>query len=71
MFTCALALGCFYSHISTRTFRRALNCVTGQLLGDKECPFSGITKSGRVWRKVPESDAQSMVKTLSWASLVF
>ena len=23
-------------------------------------PFSGITKSGRVWRKVPESDAQSV-----------
>ena len=23
-----------------------------------ECPFSGVTKSGRVWRKVPESDAR-------------
>ena len=33
--------------------------VGGQLHGDKECPFSGITKSGRVWRKVPESDARS------------
>ena len=32
----------------------------GQLRGDKECPFSGITKSGRVWRKVPESDARSV-----------
>ena len=32
----------------------------GQLRGDKECPaFSGVTKSSRVWRKVPESDAQS------------
>ena len=29
--------------------------VGGQLRGDKECPFSGVTKSGRVWRKVPES----------------
>ena len=28
--------------------------VGGQLRGDKECPFSGVTKSGRVWRKVPE-----------------
>ena len=28
----------------------------GQLRGDKECPFSGVTKSGRVWRKVPESE---------------
>ena len=25
-----------------------------------ECPFSGVTKSGRVWRKVPESDARSV-----------
>ena len=32
----------------------------GQLRGDKECHFSGVTKSGRVWRKVPESDARSV-----------
>ena len=25
--------------------------VGGQLRGDKECPFSGVTKSGRVWSK--------------------
>ena len=35
--------------------------VGGQLRGDKECPFSGVTKSGRVWRKVPESDARSVM----------
>ena len=34
--------------------------VGGQLRGDKECPFSGVTKSGRVWRRVPESDAGSL-----------
>ena len=34
--------------------------VGGQLHGDKECPFNGVTKSGRVWRKVPESDARSV-----------
>ena len=34
--------------------------VAGQLRGDKECPFSGVTKSGRVWRKVPESGARSV-----------
>ena len=34
--------------------------VGGQLRGDEECPFSGVTKSGRVWRKVPESDARSV-----------
>lgn len=25
---------------------------------DKECPSSGITSTGRVWRKVPEGDAR-------------
>ena len=33
--------------------------VGGQLRGGKACPFSGVTKSGRVWRKVTESDARS------------
>ena len=41
------------------------DCVGGQLRGDKECPFSGITKSGRVWRKVPESGARSMTHSYS------
>ena len=36
--------------------------VGGQLSGYKECPFSGVTKSGRVWRKVPESDARSVLR---------
>ena len=36
--------------------------VGGQLRRDKECPFSGVTKSGKVWRKVPESDARSVVQ---------
>ena len=26
----------------------------------KECPFSGVTSSGRIWRKVPQSDAGSV-----------
>ena len=34
--------------------------VGGQLRGDKECPFSGVTRSDRVWRRVPESDAPSL-----------
>ena len=29
--------------------------VGGQLRTDKECPFSGITKSGRVWRECAPS----------------
>ena len=39
--------------------------VGDQLRGDKECPFSGVTKSGRVWRKVPESDVRSMSPDLT------
>ena len=58
----ALALGCFYSHISTRTFPKALtSSVHGQLRRDKEYPFSGVTKYGRVWRRVPESGARSVI----------
>ena len=34
--------------------------IGGQLRRDKECPFSGVTKSGRVCRKVPESDVRSV-----------
>ena len=36
--------------------------VGGQLRRNKECPFSGVTKCGRVWRKVPESDARSVAQ---------
>ena len=32
----------------------------GQLRGNKECPFSGVTRSGTVWWKVPESDARGV-----------
>ena len=39
--------------------------VGGQLRGDEECSFSGVTKSGRVWRKVPESDAGSVWSCVS------
>ena len=37
--------------------------VGGQLRGDKECPFSDVTKSGRVWSKVPERNARSVPST--------
>ena len=43
--------------------------VNGQLRGDKEWPFGGVTKSGRVWRKVPESDVRSVLvvfKSRAW-----
>ena len=35
--------------------------VGGQLRGDKKCSLSGVTNFGRVWRKVPESDARSVI----------
>ena len=55
----AWALGCFHSLIGTRTFRRALTASVDSC-AEIECPFSGVTKSGRVWRKVPESGARSV-----------
>ena len=47
------------------TYLEGADHVAGQLHGDKECPFSGVTKSGRVWRKVPESDARSVYHTMN------
>ena len=38
--------------------------VGGQLRGDKE-PFSGVTKSSRVWKKLPESGARSVPARLT------
>ena len=62
----AWTLCCFHSLISTQTFRRALTAsMDMQLRGDKECPFTGIISSGRVWRKVPESDVRSVVKGMA------
>ena len=44
--------------------RLLLRSILVQLRGDKEYPFSGVTKSGRVWRKGPESDARSVQSSL-------
>ena len=43
--------------------------VGGQLRGGKECPFSGVTKSGRVWRKVPKSGVRSVYSALTEQAL--
>ena len=61
VYTRACALGCFHSFIRHQypNLSEGADRVGGQLRGDKECPFSGVTKSGRVWRKVPESNARS------------
>ena len=55
MFTCVLLQSYQYQNLSEGVDR-----LGGQLRGDKECPFSGVTKSGRVWRKVPESETWSV-----------
>ena len=56
----AWALGSFHCHISTQTFLGVLAMSVDSCMEIKNAPFSGITKSGRVWRKVPESDARSV-----------
>ena len=58
----AWALGCFHSVMGSiyPNLSDGADRVGGQLRGYKECPFSGVTKSGRVWRKVPESGARSV-----------
>ena len=43
----AWALVCFYSNISTQTFRRALTASVDSYV-EIECPFNGVTESGRV-----------------------
>ena len=50
-----LPQSCQYPNLS-----EGADIVGGQLGGNKECPFNGVTSSGKVWRKVPESDAQSV-----------
>ena len=57
----AWALGRFHSNIITGTFRGALTASLDSCADIKSCPFSVVTKYGRVWRKVPESDAGSVV----------
>ena len=59
MFTCVVwALGLLPQSYQYPNLSEGADRVGGQLRGDKECPFSGVTKSGRVWRRVPESDAR-------------
>ena len=55
----ARVLGCFQSY-QYRNLSEGADRVGGQLHEDKERPFSGVTKSGRVWRKVSEREARSV-----------
>ena len=60
MFTCVLCIRLLLQSYQCPNLSESADPVGGQLRGDKECPFSDVTKSGRVWRKVPESDARSV-----------
>ena len=48
--------------------RLMFTCVLGSYVASTVIsvpkPFGGVTKSGRVWRKVPESDARSVATTM-------
>ena len=39
--------------VSTHTFRKVLTVTVDGCAEIKECPFSGVTSYGRVWRKGP------------------
>ena len=58
-------LCCFLGYVASTVLlvpnlSEGADSVCRQLRGDKEYPFSGATSSGKVWRKVPESDARSV-----------
>ena len=51
-------VSCLHACLGTRLLPDLLegaDHVGRQLCRDKECPFSGVTKSGRVWRRVPKA----------------
>ena len=51
-----------HSLFSTQTFQRALTASVNSCV-ETECSFSGVTKSDRDWRKVPESDVRRVQAT--------
>ena len=65
MFTCMLWRYVASAVILVPKPSEGTDRIAGQLRGDKECPISGVTKSGRVWRKVSESDVQSVSDSLT------
>ena len=58
----AWAIGCSYQYPN---FSEGADLVGRQVRGDKEYPFSGVTKSAIVWRRVPESDLRSVAGSLT------
>ena len=67
MFTCVFGRYVASTVINTQTFRRALTAPVDSCAEIKECSFSGfITVSGRIWRKVPESDVRSVARKVNY-----
>ena len=60
MFTCMLGRCVASTVLLVPNLSEGADSIGGQLRGDNECPFSGVTRADRVWRKVPESDARSV-----------
>ena len=51
MFTCMLGRYTASTvSLVPKPFREGADRVGGQLRRDEECPFNGVTNSGRVWR---------------------
>ena len=53
MHSCMLC--CFHSFVSTQTFERVPTALV-DICAEIECPLSSVIISGRVWRKVPETE---------------
>ena len=51
---------CLFACLFLFCFLLTADSLSGQLRGDKECPFSGARNCGRIWRKMPESDGWSV-----------
>ena len=60
----ASMLGCFHSLVHTQAFWRALTALVNSCTEKKSALTSGITSSGRLWRKVPESEVWCVGKAM-------
>ena len=63
---CLGAMASFTTESTQTGLSEGADRIGGQLRGGKECHFSGVTRSGRVWSKVPESDARSVSPSVVW-----
>ena len=55
MFRCMLGRYVASTVLQVPDLSEGAESVDGHLRGDKKRPFSGVTNSGRVWKKVPET----------------